>query len=176
MIPRIRLARPVYRGHNPRWSFAPESGEGARRHGGRFNRPGTAALYASLRQETAWIEAQQGFAYKAQPLTICQYDVDCADVVDLTDPDTVAAAGTDTAVLGCAWERIVADGGCPPTWSLADRLRGEGVAAILVRSFAPGATPGDVNAVFWTWEPTRPHMLKVVDDEGRLPRDGRSWH
>jgi RES domain-containing protein len=32
--------------------------------------------------ETAWLEAQQGFAFKAQPLTICAYDVDCADIAD----------------------------------------------------------------------------------------------
>ena len=45
------------------------------------------------RPGTAWREAQQGFPFKAQPLTICQYDVDCADVVDLTDPSVLAAAG-----------------------------------------------------------------------------------
>jgi RES domain-containing protein len=33
--------------------------------------------------ETAWLEAQQGFAFKAQPLTICAYTVDCADIADL---------------------------------------------------------------------------------------------
>ena len=30
----------VYRAHNPQWSWTPLSGEGARRHGGRFNRRG----------------------------------------------------------------------------------------------------------------------------------------
>ena len=62
----IRFTDPVYRAHHPRWAFDPVSGEGARRHGGRFNRPGTPALYTALRMETAWLEAQQGFAFKAQ--------------------------------------------------------------------------------------------------------------
>jgi len=44
---------------------------------------GAAALFTSRRIETAWFEAQQGLASKAQPLTICAYEVDCADVVDL---------------------------------------------------------------------------------------------
>lgn len=175
MIQRIRLTRPVYRAHNPRWSFAPESGDGAKRHGGRFNRPGTPALYTSLRPEAAWAEAQQGFPFKAQPLTICQYDVDCTDMADLTDPAVLGTAGIDVGVLDCAWERIVADGGTPPSWTLVDRLRTEGVAGVLVRSCAPAAMPTDVNAVFWVCQPVPPHKVQVVDDEGRLPRDLRSW-
>src|SRR5208283_3004562 len=66
---RVRLQGLVYRAHNPRWAFSPTSGEGAARHGGRFNPVGVPALYMSRRMETAWLEAQQGFAFKAQPLT-----------------------------------------------------------------------------------------------------------
>ncbi|KJG37767.1 hypothetical protein UA32_12500 [Photobacterium angustum] len=33
----FRLEGVVFRGHDPRWSFSSESGEGARRNGGRFN-------------------------------------------------------------------------------------------------------------------------------------------
>jgi RES domain-containing protein len=53
----------VFRAHNPRWAFAPTSGEGAARHGGRFNPPGTLALYTALSPKTAWTEAQQGFPF-----------------------------------------------------------------------------------------------------------------
>jgi RES domain-containing protein len=38
----LRLTGLVYRAHNPRWSFAPYSGEGAARYGGRFNPVGVA--------------------------------------------------------------------------------------------------------------------------------------
>jgi RES domain-containing protein len=51
------------------WAFDPLSGEGAKRHGGRFNRPNTLALYTSLDYTTAWMEAQQSFPFKPQPLT-----------------------------------------------------------------------------------------------------------
>ena len=90
-LPSITFQGIVYRAHHPRWAYAPESGEGASRHGGRFNRPGTPALYTALRPETAWLEAQQGFAFKAQPMTMCAYDVDCADILDLTSHVTIGA-------------------------------------------------------------------------------------
>ena len=174
-LPFRRFRGTVYRAHHPRWSFAPESGEGAARFGGRFNRIGLAALYTSLRHETAWLEAQQGFAFKPQPLTLCGYAVDCTDIVDLTDAAAVAAVGIDVGDLACAWEDEVARGRSPPTWRLADRLIAAGTAGIIAPSFAPGATPWDRNLVFWHWDAGPPHEVRVVDDEGRLPKDDGSW-
>jgi RES domain-containing protein len=55
------------------------------------------------------------------------------------------------------------------------RLAGGGVAGIIVRSFAIGATDADVNVVFWKWSDALPHQVKVIDDGGRLPKDGSSW-
>ncbi len=171
-----RLDGLLYRAHHPGWAWAPASGEGAKLHGGRFNPPGTEALYTSLRPETAWLEAQQGFAFKAQPMTLCAYRVDCEDVLDLADPATLAVFGVSAAELACPWADL-ADRGFPvPSWEVAGRLADAGVAAVLVPSFAPGAVAGrDVNAVFWRWGDRPPHRVEVVDDHGRLPRDRRSW-
>ena len=58
---------------------------------------------------------------------------------------------------------------------MARRLHAAGVAAILVPSFAPGATHLDRNLVFWRWSQTSPHQFIVVDDHGRLPRSAVSW-
>ena len=41
----MRFRGIVYRAHDPRWSWPPVSGEGARRYGGRFNRIGVEAFY-----------------------------------------------------------------------------------------------------------------------------------
>ncbi len=163
----MRFEGTVYRAHHPRWAFTPLSGDGAARYGGRFNPVGVAALYTSTRMETAWREAQQGFAFKAQPLTIVSYRVDCADVEDLTDPETCARLGVEPAMLSCAWEDIAARGQIPPSWALARRLIAQRVAGILVPSFAPGANPQDRNLVFYEWAAAN-HRIEVVDDEGRL--------
>ena len=80
----MRFRGATYRAHNPRWSWSPLSGEGARINGGRFNPKGVAALYLSLDWGTAVIEANQGFSFRIPPLTIVSYDVDSRDVADLS--------------------------------------------------------------------------------------------
>lgn len=171
----MKLIGTVYRAHNPRWAFDPDSGAGAARTGGRFNPVGLATLYTSRRFETAWIEAQQGMAFKAQPLTLCAYTVACDDVLDLTDPATLAANAITRADLGCAWKDLATRGISPPSWDIGMRLRAAGIAAIIVPSFASGATPVDVNVVFWTWGAQPPHQVVVIDDDHRLPRNDLSW-
>lgn len=165
----------VYRGHNPRWSYDPESGEGAKRHGGRFNRPGVACLYTSASPETAWLEAQQAFAFKAQPLMLCAYEVDCADVLDLSDNTVRESIGIRFEELACAWEDMVNLGREPPSWRIADQLLALGAAAVVTPSFVSHAGASDINVVFWTWSRRKPYRLEVIDDYGRLPKDDRSW-
>jgi RES domain-containing protein len=164
----LRFEGLVYRAHNPRWAFAPGSGEGAARFGGRFNPKGVPALYTSLRLETAWLEAQQGFAFKAQPMTMVSYEVDCADVADLTDP-------AFRSELGCAWEDLASRKLPVPSWQVAERLRAEGHAAAVVPSFAARARVDDVNLVFWRWGEEMPHLVRAIDAHGRLPKDDISW-
>ncbi|GAB0117877.1 RES family NAD+ phosphorylase [Acidisoma sp. 7E03] len=171
----MRFRGQVFRAHHPRWAFSPLSGEGAARHGGRFNPPGMPALYTALRMQTAWAEAQQAFPFKAQPMTLCAYEVDCAEVADLTDPTQRTALDVGQSDLACPWEDLASRRLIPPSWALARRLAAKGIAAIVVPSFAAGATAADVNMVFWRWGPELPHRVVVIDDEGRLPRNDRSW-
>jgi RES domain-containing protein len=133
------------------------------------------ALYSALRPETAWLEAQQGFAFKAQPMTMCGYEVDCTDVADLTSDQTIEALGIDPGDLACPWEDMAERGETPPTWQLADRLIAGGAVGVIVPSFAFRAGSHDRNLVFWKWGKDLPHRVRVVDDHGRLPKDDRSW-
>jgi RES domain-containing protein len=165
----VTLAARLWRAHHPLWAWAADSGGGAAIHGGRFNPKGVPALYTSTGIVTAMAEAQQSFSRKAQPMTVVAYDVDCADVLDLGDPATLAAEGVTPDDLACAWQLLVSTGAPVPSWLLAQRLIARGVAAVVVPSFAPGAAAGERNVVFWRWSRGLPHRVVPIDDHGRLP-------
>jgi RES domain-containing protein len=109
------------------------------------------------------LEAQQGFVFKAQPMTLCSYEVDCGDILDLTSPDTLGALGSPRR-SGVPWEDMADRGLDPPTWLLADRLIAQGVAGIIVPSFAHRAGAQDRNLVLWSWATDLPHRIRVIDD------------
>lgn len=171
----MRLQGVAYRAHNPKWSWSPLSGEGARIHGGRFNPKGVAALYLSLDWSTAIIEASQGFAYRIPPLTIVSYDVDCEDITDLTSPEERARHRVSGKALGCAWRLLADTGTAVPSWRMAERLIAAGLAGIIVPSFAAGANRDAKNLVLWRWSEVLPHRVTIIDVERRLPRDAASW-
>jgi RES domain-containing protein len=174
-VPARRFAGLAYRAHNPRWAYAPTSGEGAARHGGRFNPRGTPALYVALDPKTAWMEAQQGMPFKAQPMLLIGYRVDCDGVVDLTDPSVLSAGEIADGTLACPWEDMASRGLSPPTWELARVLIDAGHQGVLVPSFAPGTGTTDCNLVLWRWSDAPPCKVEVIDDFGRLPKDDVSW-
>lgn len=108
-------------------------------------------------------------------MTMVAYEVDCLDMLDLTDVAASKHAGINRSDLACAWEELNARGEDPPSWALARRLTGDGVSGVLVPSFASGSGADDINVVFWRWSDGPPHQVRAIDDAGRLPRDDRSW-
>lgn len=157
------------------WSFSPLSGDGAAKVGGRFNRKGEPALYLALDIMTAVAEATQGLGQRLQPLTICEYDIDCEPVADLRTGATRSALGIDLDDLGCAWLADMRAGRIAPSWRIADALKRDGLAGMLMPSFAPGVLPGSYNLVLWRWGPGLPTRVAVFDPSGRLPKDRLSW-
>jgi RES domain-containing protein len=164
----LRFKGTVYRAHDPRWAFSPLSGAGAAINGGRFNAKGIAALYSSLAVETLFKEVAQGLPRKLDPLTICSYEVDCDDIADLTTEAGRAEHAVTLADLACPWKLFEGTGKPVPSRMVAQRLMTEGLAGILVPSFAIGATGSDVNLVLWTWSNSVPHKITLYDPEGRL--------
>lgn len=157
----------LYRALNPVWAGAPLSGEGARRHGGRFNPRGTPALYAALSIMTAIREANQIGAL--QPTTLVAYQGDLEPVFDATDPAELRGYGVSPADLAADdWRIRMREDGKAPTQALAERLIADGHVAMRVPSFARGATAADLNMVLWTWGADPPARLALIDDEGRL--------
>ena len=164
----MRFRGLVYRAHNPQWSWTPLSGEGARRHGGRFNRRGLPALYTSLTPLAAIREAQP-LGRPMQPLTLCAYEVDAEPVFDAMDEERRRALGVLDSHLACpAWEAEMLAGSIPASQALADLLIAAGYAGMRVRSFAAGAGVDDLNLVMWRWGSERPARVVLIDDEGRL--------
>ena len=165
----MRFRGIVYRAHDPRWSWPPVSGEGARLYGGRFNRIGVPAFYASLSPMTALREASS-LGQPMQPILLCAYDVDAEPIVDTLDSSQRRAHAVTDDELRCPdWERTMHGGGAPPSQASADRLIEAGCVGMRVPSFAPGARADDVNLVFWSWSDRLPSRIVLIDDERRLP-------
>lgn len=160
----------AYRAHDPRWSFDPSSGKGAAITGGRFNRLGQDALYLALEPITALAECTQGFANRMLPLTLCEYDIDCADIADLTDANVRKALGVSEADMACGWLSIQRKGKIAPSQKIAQALIAKNIAGALVPSFVPGIDEGAVNLVLWKWGDRLPYKVTVYDPGGRLPK------
>ena len=168
----MRFRGIVYRAHDPRWSWPPVSGAGARRYGGRFNRPGVEAFYTSASPMTALREAGP-VQQPLQPVLVCAYEVDAEPVFDALDASQRRAQAVTDDELRCPnWERAMYDRTIPASQALADRLLDAGYVGMRVRSFAPAAGPDDVNLVLWRWSDRRPSRVVLIDDEGRLPKRG----
>lgn len=171
----MRFAATCYRAHDPHWSFKPTSGDGAAIRGARFNPRGVPALYLGLSILTAIKEANQGFAHRIDPCVLCSYEVDCKDIADLTTGEGRGEFPVTIDEMACAWATALADGDRPASWSIYDRLKAQGIAGVLVPSFAPGADAEDQNLVLWKWGPDLPYRVTVFDPSGRLPKDQLSW-
>ena len=157
----------LYRALNPVYARAPLSGRGAELYGGRFNSKGTPALYTSLSVMTALREANQ--VGTLQPTTLVAYDADIAEVFDCREAVALAAEGMDAADLaGANWRDQMQKRGEASTQAFARRLIGRGFCGLLVRSFAPGTDPDNLNLVLWEWGDAAPCRLTLIDDENQL--------
>ena len=101
-------------------------------------------------------------AKKIAPCTICSYEVDCEDIVDLRTGADANLPGIDTSHMDCDWRSYVANRRDPPSWRIARSLISQGYAGILVPSFAREATRADQHLVLWKWSNWRPHMVQVL--------------
>jgi RES domain-containing protein len=171
----VRFKGVCYRGHDPKWAWSPTSGEGAAASGGRFNPIGVPALYLALTLEGMFVEMRHGFAHRFDPLTVCAYDVDVEDIIDLRTEAGRTAEGIDGDVLSCAWAYELSEGRTPPSWRAVRKLLAKGAAGILAPSYALGARPEMSNLVLWRWGESLPHLLRVYDPHDRLPKDQSSW-
>ena len=109
------------------------------------------------------------------PLTVCTYDLDIEEIVDLTTELGRCAASVQLSELQCSWAEDMAVGREPASWKIAKRLIRKSTSGIIVPSFARGARPDMQNVVLWKWGPDLPHRVLVHNPSGRLPKDQLSW-
>jgi len=163
----------AYRMHVPRWATQPTSGAGAARHGGRFNRPGVAALYLALEAQTAIEEFRQD-SRLPPPGTLVAYDLSVTRVVDFS-------AGY---AEGGPWSQLWEDFNCdwrylwlnkhiePPSWVMGDMAIAAGAKGIL---FPSQAVSGGRNLALFTSQLSTEDRVEVFDPEGALPKNQGSW-
>ncbi len=165
--PFLTIQRSFWRLMAPKWSHAPLSGAGAAARGGRFNRPGQAALYMSSDLETALVEYSQDLPDR--PGAFCRYDVTVDKILDLRDQETCAVFDIVPPVLGCPWKQILLiEKAEPPTWPVVDRLRTSGASGALVPS---QRRPQGYNLVLWVWTDD---TVRPFDPNNDLPLPAQS--
>ena len=173
--------RRVVRASKPSWSYAPTSGEGAARHGGRFNSKGVPALYTSFDFETCAHEVR--FSLNTDPYTFYHLHVESTRIADLSSRSVRDELGISWSALECPnWESEMNKGIEPACHQIANRLMGMAYHGIVVPSFAPRTTPDDLNLVLWAWnlmsergdDPDACAWVDVLNDD-MLPKDRSSW-
>lgn len=163
----MRFKGKLFRALNPLFAREPLSGHGARLYGGRFNAKGTPALNTSTSVATALREANQ--VGDLQPTTLVCYDADIECVFDTRNEMALKRFGIDAKDLADpAWRDRMTTSSAAPSQQFAARLMAQGFDALLVRSFAAGATDDDLNLVLWRWGSGPPASLVLIDEEGRL--------
>lgn len=158
---------PLFRALHPYYAHEPLSGEGARRHGGRFNRRGRAALYLARDFDTLRFEIARGGAF--QPSVIVEFEAEITGLADVRDPELLTRYGmTQTTLADPAWRLRMQRGEAVPTQDLAEALIAAGHPGMAVPSFARGARHNSLNIILWEWGPNSAAQLRLVDDETRL--------
>lgn len=154
---------PLYRALNPIWARDPLSGIGAKRHGGRFNAKGRAALYTAMTVMGAVAEANQ-IGRPFEPVTLVSYDADLSELFDATNPAHLAAHNLSAADLAADdWRLQMLARGSSAAQDIAETLIAAGYIGLIAPSFAKGGPPGARNLVLWEWQ-----GLKLIDTEHRL--------
>ena len=155
----------------PKWAHAPLSGAGAAANGGRFNRPGLAAVYLAQDPMTAIEEYRQDMPV-ITPVTLAAYVIGPFDAIDLADGAPDDQRPVPWNEWRCAWKLIARiQKRTPPSWLCGDEALAGGIPAI---RFPSTRRDGGVNLAVFP-DLLTPSVIAVYDPDGALPKDQSSW-
>ncbi|PKA41990.1 hypothetical protein CWR43_17785 [Rhizobium sullae] len=160
----------LWRAFVPRWAYAPLSGEGASRFGGRWNPVGAPTIYAACELSTAWAEYNQGFVQ--HPAMIVQLELRGACLADTTDPGLLREFEVPADIHRCEWRMLMDQGKVPEAHRLRERLLESGYHGVIYPSFM---SHGGTCVALWGWNMPGAPELRAIDPEGRLPKSSASW-
>ena len=160
----------LWRAFVPQWAFAPLSGEGASRFGGRWNPVGAPTIYAARELSTAWAEYNQGFVQ--HPALIVRLELKHARLADLTDKTVMSNLDITADIHRCEWRMDLDKSIRPETHVLRERLIDAGFDGLIYPSFM---SPGGTCVALWRWNEKGAPRLEVIDPDGRLPKTPASW-
>ena len=135
----------VYRANTPKYSNEADllSGEGSRRHGGRWNPVGVRAIYASLTPETAMAETLAHNRYyqipveDAMPRMFVAMETNLQRVLDLGRGDVRSRLRVSLErILNLDWRREAREGRVPVTWLIGQAAFVVGLEGLIVPSSA----------------------------------------
>ena len=181
MTANLPFKRRVVRASKPSWSYAPTSGKGAARHGGRFNPKGVPALYTSL--DFATCAHEVGFSLNTDAYTFYHLEVESTRIADLSSRTVQEVLEIQWSDLECPnWESEINRGVEPTTHKVATLLIGMGYHGIIVPSFTLLSNPEGLNLVLWKWKPASERgeninecaWVRVLRPD-LLPQDQSSW-
>ncbi|TCU15308.1 RES family NAD+ phosphorylase [Rhizobium sullae] len=160
----------LWRAFVPRWAYAPLSGEGASRFGGRWNPVGAPTIYAACELSTAWAEYNQGFVQ--HPAMMVQLELRGACLADTTDPRLLREFEVPADIHRCEWRMLMDQGKVPETDRLRERLLESAYHGVIYPSFM---SHGGTCVALWGWNMPGAPELRAIDPEGRLPKSSASW-
>src|SRR3546814_16643506 len=111
---------------------------------------------------TAVSECTQGFSHRLQPLTMCEYDVECAEVADLRDEKGRKRHGVDLLDLACGWLTCLRDLREAPSWLVADTLRNEDFYVIILPILTTVVPASLTTLLLFLWGPVLPHLSPML--------------
>ena len=129
------------------------------RNAGRYSSPEQPTLYLSVSPEG--IEAAM-IAHErpdTPPREVLAFEVQADRIFDLRDEHRCSAVGINPAEAAAPWQDIVAKGGEPPSWRVAERLRSLGANGLIDPS---RKAPGLWHLVLFCWNQQNGPSLRLA--------------